>query len=262
MLDLGDKIHPLIDSHAHLEELEQLDSAIERAKERGVVAIVAVGSDYQSNNQVLEIAEKYRDLVYPAIGFHPGSLAEAISSLERDFQFVEDNMERVVALGEVGLDYHKELIKLSGKDLQKEVFGSILALARRYNKPVIVHSRYAWRDSFTLVKEAEVEKAVFHWYTGPTNVLKDILSQGYFVSATLAAEYHEEHRRAIKEAELESLLLETDSPVKYRGHQAEPADVVRVLISVAELKGLPPQMVANKTTENAMRLYGIPHRLP
>jgi len=262
MLDLGDKIHPLIDSHAHLEELEQLDSAIERAKERGVVAIVAVGSDYQSNNQVLEIAEKYRDLVYPAIGFHPGSLAEAISSLERDFQFVEDNMERVVALGEVGLDYHKELIKLSGKDLQKEVFGSILALARRYNKPVIVHSRYAWRDSFTLVKEAEVEKAVFHWYTGPTNVLKDILSQGYFVSATLAAEYHEEHRRAIKEAELESLLLETDSPVIYRGHQAEPADVIRVLISVAELKGLPPQMVANKTTENAMRLYRIPDRLP
>jgi len=262
MLDLGDKIHPLIDSHAHLEELEQLDSAIERAKERGVVAIVAVGSDYQSNNQVLEIAEKYRDFVYPAIGFHPGSLAEAISSLERDFQFIEDNVEKVVALGEVGLDYHKELIKLSSKDLQKEVFGSILALARRYDKPVIVHSRYAWRDSFTLVKEAEVEKAVFHWYTGPTNVLKDILSQGYFVSATLAAEYHEEHRRAIKEAELESLLLETDSPVIYRGHQAEPADVIRVLISVAELKGLPPQMVANKTTENAMRLYRIPDRLP
>jgi len=262
MLDLGDKIHPLVDSHAHLEELADLDSAIERAKERGVVAIVAVGSDYQSNNQVLEIAEKYRDFVYPAIGFHPGSLGEAISSLERDFQFIEDNVEKVVALGEVGLDYHKELIKLSSKDLQKHVFGSILALAKRYNKPVIVHSRYAWRDSFILVKEAEVEKAVFHWYTGPTNVLKDILSQGYFVSATLAAEYHEEHRRAIKQAELESLLLETDSPVIYRGHQAEPADVVRVLISVAGLKGLPPQMVANKTTENAMRLYRIPDRLP
>jgi len=262
MLELKDKIHPLIDSHAHLEELADLASAIERAKERGVVAIVADGSDYQSNNQVLEIAEKYGHFVYPAIGFHPGSLAESVSSLERNLQFIEDNMEKVVALGEVGLDYHKELIKLSGKDLQKEVFASILVLARRYNKPVIVHSRYAWRDSFTLVKEAEVEKAVFHWYTGPINVLKDILSQGYFVSATLAAEYHEEHRRAIKEAELESLLLETDSPVRYRGHQAEPADVARVLISVAELKGLSPHIVANKTTENTMRLYGIPDRLP
>jgi TatD DNase family protein len=262
-----DKIYRLIDSHAHLEEMEDLDAAIERAKESGVIAIVAVGSDYESNNQVLEIAGKYRNFVYPAIGFHPGSLGEAILFLDRDFQFIEDNMEKVVALGEIGLDYHKELIKLSSKDLQKEVFGSILALARRCNKPVIVHSRYAWRDSFTLVKEAEVEKATFHWYTGPINILKDILGQGYFVSATLAAEYHEEHRRAIKEAELESLLLETDSPVMYRGHQvdktlrAEPADVVRVLISVAGLKSLPPQRVANKTTENAMRLYGIPDRL-
>jgi TatD DNase family protein len=262
-----DKIYRLIDSHAHLEELADLDSAIERAKESGVVAIVAVGSDYESNNQVLETAEKYRNFVYPAIGFHPGSLEEAFSFLERDLQFIEDNMAKVVALGEVGLDYHKELVKLSGKDLQKEVFRSILALAKRYNKPVIVHSRYAWRDSFTLVKEAEVEKATFHWYTGPLNVLKDILSQGYFVSATLATEYHEEHRRAIKEAKLENLLLETDSPVVYRGHQvdktlrAEPADVARVLISVAELKALPPGIVADKTTENAMRLYGIPEGL-
>lgn len=256
-----DRIYRLIDSHAHLEEMEDLDSAIERAKESGVIAIVAVGSDYQSNNQVLEIAEKYRNFVYPATGFHPGSLGKAISSLERHLQFIEENMENVVALGEVGLDYHKELIKLSGKDLQKKVFRSILALAKRYNKPVIVHSRYAWRDSFILVEEAEIEKATFHWYTGPLNVLKDILSQGYFVSATLAAEYHEEHRRAIKEAKLENLLLETDSPVKYRGHQAEPADIVRVLTSVAELKALSPDIVADRTTENAMRLYGIPERL-
>jgi len=256
-----DKIYPLIDSHAHLEELADLNSAIERAKENGVVAIVAVGSDYESNNQVLQIAEKYRNFVYPAIGFHPGSLEDAFSFLERDLRFIEENMAKVVALGEIGLDYHKELVKVASKDLQKYVFGSILALARRYNKPVIVHSRYAWRDSFTLVKESKVEKATFHWYTGPINVMKDILGQGYFVSATLAAEYHEEHCRAIKEAKLENLLLETDSPVKYREHQAEPADVARVLISVAELKALPPDIVADKTTENAMRLYGIPERL-
>jgi len=251
-----DKIYPLVDSHAHLEELEDLDSAIQRAKQSGVIAIVAVGSDYQSNTQVLEIAEKYKSFVYPALGFHPWNLE--ISSLDCNLQFIETNVEKIVAIGEVGLDYHKELIKLSSKDLQKEVFGSILALAKRYNKPAIIHSRYAWRDSFTLVKEAKVERAIFHWYTGPLNVLKDVLSQGYFVSATLAVEYHEEHRRAIKEAELPNLLLETDSPVIYRGHHAEPVDVIRALISVAELKGLLPSMVADKTTENAMRLYGIP----
>lgn len=250
-------MYRLIDSHAHLEELEDLDSAIERARQSGVVAIVAVGSDYESNSQVLEIAERYRSLVYPALGLHPGRLDKVIPSLERHLQFIEDNLADAVAIGEVGLDYHKRVISLSGKELQKEVFGSILALARRHGKPVIIHSRYAWRDSFTLAQEAGVQEAIFHWYTGPTNVLGDILSQGYFISATLAAEYHAEHRRAIKEAPLPNLLLETDSPVVYRGHQAEPADVSRALQATAELKGLSPEIIADKTTENALKLYRI-----
>lgn len=250
-----DKIHQLIDSHAHLEEIEDLDSAIERAKQKGVIAIVAVGSDYESNNQVLDIAQKHSSFVYPALGLHPGNLE--VSSIERNLQFIEDNIKNAVAIGEVGLDYKKDFIKKASKDLQKEVLKSVLALAKRYDKAVAFHSRYAWRDSFDLVKESQVVKVVFHWFAGPLNVLKDILMNGYFVSATLAVEYHEEHRRVIKTATLENLLLETDSPVIYRGHRAEPADVVRVLNSVAEFKGLPPDILADKTTENALRFYGI-----
>lgn len=252
-----DTIYRLIDTHAHLEEIEDLDSAIERARQSGVVAIVAVGSNYESNNQVLEIAGKYGSLVYPALGFHPWNIEPDTPSIERNLQFIEDNIKNAVAIGEIGLDYKKDLIKKTSKDLQKEVLKSILAIAKRQNKAVTFHSRYAWRDSFILVKESQVEKVVFHWFTGPINVLRDILNEGYFVSATLAAEYHEEHRRVIKEASLENLLLETDSPVIYRGHRSEPADVVRALNSVADLKGLPPDIIAAKTTENAMRLYGI-----
>jgi len=250
-----DKIYRLIDTHAHLEEIEDLDSVIERAKQGGVIAIVAVGSDYESNNRVLEIAERYGSFIYPALGFHPGNLE--VSSIEHNLQFIEANINNVVAIGEIGLDYRKDIVKKSGKDCQKEVLENILALAGKYNKPAILHSRYAWRDSFTLVDEAQIEKAIFHWFTGPISVLKDILSRGYPVSATLAAEYHEEHRAAIKETSLDNLLLETDSPVTYKGHRAEPADVVRSLISVAELKGLPPGVIADKTTENAMKLLGI-----
>jgi TatD DNase family protein len=250
-------MYRLVDSHAHLEELDDLNSAVQRAGQAGVTAIVAVGSDYESNNRLLEIAAKYPDLVYPALGLHPGSLDKSASSVGRELQFIEDNVSRAVGIGEVGLDYHKRVVAASGKDLQKQVFAGVLAMARRHNKPAIVHSRYAWRDSFDLANDADVEQAVFHWYTGPTNVLKDILDRGYFVSATLAVEYHAEHRRAVKEAPLESLLLETDSPVFYRGHQAEPADVSRVLRATAELKGLPPEAVAQATTENVARLFGI-----
>ena len=247
----------LVDSHAHLEELGDLGSAIERAKQSGVVAIVAVGSDYESNHQVLEIAGKYQGFVHPALGLHPGRLNEDLLSLERHLQFIEDNLSVAVAVGEVGLDYHKRVVGAAGKDLQQKVLGTILALAKRCGKPAIIHSRYAWRDSFELTKKASLEKAIFHWYTGPTNVLREILEQGYFVSATLAVEYHAEHRRAVKEVPLENLLLETDCPVVYQGHQAEPADVSRALQATAEMKGLSPDFVAEKTTENALRLFRI-----
>ncbi len=247
----------LIDSHAHLEELEDLASAIERARQSGVVAIVAVGSDLESNNQVLEIAAKYSGFIWPALGLHPGLLHETASSIEHQMRFIEDNLSDAVAIGEVGLDYHKKVVGVSGKDLQHRAFGAVLALAGRYDKPVIVHSRYAWRDSFDLANEAGVDKAVFHWYTGPTSVLKDILDRGYFVSATLAVEYHAEHRRTVREAPLENLLLETDSPVVYQGHRSEPADVGRVLQAAAEMKGLPPEVVAEKTTGNAQRLFRL-----
>ena len=247
----------LVDSHAHLEELGDLGSAIERAKQSGVVAIVAVGSDYESNHQVLEIAGRYQGFVHPALGLHPGRLNEDLLSLERHLQFIEDNLSVAVAVGEVGLDYHKRVVGAAGKDLQQKVLGTILALAKRCGKPAIIHSRYAWRDSFELTKKASLEKAIFHWYTGPTNVLREILEQGYFVSATLAVEYHAEHRRAVKEVPLENLLLETDCPVVYQGHQAEPADVSRALQATAEMKGLSPDFVAEKTTENALRLFRI-----
>lgn len=253
----GNKLCRLVDSHAHLEELGDLGSAIERAKQSGVVAIVAVGSDYESNHQVLEIAGKYQGFVHPALGLHPGRLNEDLLSLERHLQFIEDNLSVAVAVGEVGLDYHKRVVGAAGKDLQQKVLGTILALAKRCGKPAIIHSRYAWRDSFELTKKASLENAVFHWYTGPTNVLREILEQGYFVSATLAVEYHAEHRRAVKEVPLENLLLETDCPVVYQGHQAEPADVSRALQATAEMKGLSPDFVAEKTTGNALRLFRI-----
>ena len=253
----GNKLCRLVDSHAHLEELGDLGSAIERAKQSGVVAIVAVGSDYKSNHQVLEIAGKYQGFVHPALGLHPGRLNEDLLSLERHLQFIEDNLSVAVAVGEVGLDYHKRVVGAAGKDLQQKVLGTILALAKRCGKPAIIHSRYAWRDSFELTKKASLEKAIFHWYTGPTDVLREILEQGYFVSATLAVEYHAEHRRAVKEVPLENLLLETDCPVVYQGHQAEPADVSRALQATAEMKGLSPDFVAEKTTGNALRLFRI-----
>ncbi|MFO8009531.1 MAG: TatD family hydrolase [Dehalococcoidia bacterium] len=252
----------LVDSHAHLDEVDDPASAVDRSREAGLSAIIAVGTGYDSNCRVLELAAKYESFVFPALGMHPQELGD-YDQIRRNLGFIEENIEGAVAIGEIGLDYHKKVVSRAGKDMQKAVLKDVLEVAGRFRKPVSVHSRYSWKDCFLCVRESKIEQAVFHWYTGPVNVLRDILNEGYFASATLAAEYHDEHRRTIRETPVDRLMLETDTPVVYRwgtefAHQAEPADVAtRVLDAVASIKGIDPTIVADNTTANALRFFRI-----
>jgi len=249
----------LIDTHAHLDEMEDIQSALREAADVGVVAIVAVGTGYSSNQKVLEISRQYDNSVYPALGLHPGQLGHmSQAEVELSFQQIEENIGKMVAIGEVGLDYHKKVRALADKDRQQAVLRRLLGLAVEYRKPIIIHSRYAWKDALTLAIEAGIKEAVFHWYTGPTSVLRDIINQGYFVSATPASEYHAEHRRAVREVPLPNLLLETDAPVAY-GRESRyistPRDVRRTLVAASQIKGVPEAVVAEQTTQNARRLF-------
>lgn len=249
----------LIDTHAHLDELENIDLALDKAKEAGIIAIIAVGSNCQSNQRIIEICQKYPIFTYPALGLHPWELGKLKSSqIDDNLKFIEKNITKAVAIGEIGLDYDKRVIKVASKELQKDVFSRLLRLAKKHQRPAIVHSRYAWKDAFELASEAGVEKVVFHWFTGFSSVLKDIINAAYFISATPAAEYHEEHRRAIKETPLDRLLLETDCPVVYGReikYRSQPTDVLRSLKAAAELKRLSPTIIGNQTTRNAIELF-------
>jgi len=279
----------IIDTHAHLEEIEDLNSAIKRAKEAGVIAIIAVGSNYESNERVLEISKKqnfldlasetsvlskkqnFLDLasetsvlfqsqqfkIYAALGIHPGGLDP--SRINPSLQFIENHIHEIVGIGEIGLDWWLKDARrdTEAKKLQKNVFYPLLELAKHYKKPAIVHSRGAWRDCLTLVTNAKVEKCVFHWFSGPLDVLHGILERGYFISATPACQYSKEHRYTIQATPLERILLETDSPVKYKGKESEPADVVKTLYAVSELKNCTKDQVAKVTTENAIKLFDL-----
>ena len=254
-------MYQLIDSHAHLDEIEDCEAAVREAEQAGVVGIIAVGQDYESNVKVLELAHKYSGMVYPALGLHPWSLGQMDSGqLDLTLSLIEENVNQAVGIGEVGMDYHKRVKAAADKERQKEAFRLVLEIARRHDKAVSIHSRYSWKDCFDLVRDSGVSKAVFHWYTGFSSVLREIIAGGFFISATPAAEYHDEHRRAIKECPLDRLLLETDTPVTYGREtkfQARPADVVRTLEAVALLKGLDRGVVARQTTANASRLFGL-----
>jgi TatD DNase family protein len=253
-------MYRIIDTHAHLEEMENLAAAIAGAKEAGLATIIAVGSDIKSNTRTLEIAAQYSGFVYAALGWHPWYIKEL--DIEPTLEHIKANIDKAVAVGEIGLDYHKKVRALADKDLQKRALAGLLKIAAEHNKPALIHSRYAWRDALDMVKGAGLTKAVFHWYTGTSSVLRDIIESGYYISVTPAIEYHEEHRRAVKETPLEKLLLETDCPVTYaRGREGEfkatPADAARSLRGAAALKGLSEAEVAAATTENAKRLFGI-----
>ena len=160
---------------------------------------------------------------------------------------------RCVALGEVGLDFKGDIEKV----LQIRAFRSILELAANRDRPVIVHARGAWEEALSMVGEAGLKKAVFHWYSGPMGVLTRIIEKGYSISATPALAYSPRHRKAIRRMPIEGLLLETDAPQAYRGVQSEPKDLLTSLFMVADLKGMEPEEVAHKTTQNAVELFGL-----
>lgn len=234
---------------------------LEEAKENGVIAVVAVGSNLESNVKILRISREHHTFVYPALGLHPWQLANLEPTQVNDnLQFIEQNMAAACAIGEIGLDYDKRVVRAVPKEMQKDVLRRLLDLAKSYAKPAIIHSRYAWKDALQLVQDSGVDKAVFHWFTGFSSVLRDIINVGYFISATPAAEYHEEHRRAVRETPLDRLFLETDCPVAYgreARYNSRPVDVLRSLRAVARLKELDESVIAEQTAGNAADFFAL-----
>ena len=241
----------LVDSHAHLDELNDLPETLQEAKAAGLYGIIAVGINIESNEKVLKIAKTNMQYLYPALGYHPWEIRE--EEVEGNLTYIRDHVEEGVALGEIGLDYK---IKIK-KELQREVFGGLLDIAFESDKPVIIHCRYSHRRAFEMVKEKRIKKAVFHWYSGPIDLLDKILSEGYFISATPALVYSPLHQEAIKRAPIEKILLETDTPVNYQGKEVRPKDVQITLREVARLKGLDPLAVSQQTTANTSFFFHI-----
>jgi len=251
----------LIDTHAHIDELDNPESMIAEAREMGVLAIVAVGAGHESNVRTLKLSEMHPGFVFPALGLHPWGLANLRSSeIDNALRFIDRSVASAVGVGEIGLDYDKRVLKVASKELQKEVLIRLLEIARENGKPAIIHSRYAWKDALQIVRNVGTERAIFHWFTGFSGVLRDIIGGGYFISATPGAEYHEEHRRAVSEAPLDRLMLETDCPVSYgreTRYQSRPADIVRSLRAVSQLKGIDEATVAEQTKINAIDFFSL-----
>jgi len=241
----------VIDTHAHLDELPDAETAITEARDGGVLNIVAIGQDIPSNQKTIEIAGKHPGFVFPAIGYHPWRLNP--DHHDDTLAYLDQNLEDCVALGEVGLDYKAK----TKKKVQKAIFQDLLAIAKRHSTPVIVHCRYVHETAYRMVKEAGIEKVVFHWYSGALDLIPQIAGDGYYMSATPALLYNPYHAEAIKAVPLPNLLLETDAPVHYQELAARPVHVQVTLQEVARVKGVSLEEIAAQTTQNAKACFGL-----
>ena len=240
----------LVDTHAHLEGFNEMSGIVERARAAGVIGVVAVSADLQTSEQALRLQREHKGFVAALIGVHPQETGKDQTAA---LDFVERHLDECIGIGEVGLDYWMKI----DQDVQRNVFTQLLKCAATRGLPVSVHSRGSWDDCHRLLQECRVHSAVFHWYSGGLETLKRILDSGYMVSATPASEYSKAHRQAIKEVPLDSLMLETDCPVRYHGRESEPADVAKTLTYVSELKSMSPRVVASRTTENALGFFHL-----
>ena len=254
----------LVDTHSHLHRQEfdaDRDEVIARAVESGVRILLDPATDLASNQTVIALSRRH-PAVYAAIGLHPHDAGELTPAVLDELRLLAQQ-PKVVAIGEIGLDYYRDL---TPRDIQKEVFKKFLLLGRELKLPVIIHCREAYSDLFPILREClEVPmRGLLHCFAGDAAVAEEAVRLGLFISfaGNLTFPKAENLRDVAKTVPLDRVVLETDAPFlapqAYRGKRNEPAYMVHLAQTWAELRNLAPEDVAKQTTANACRLFGIP----
>lgn len=253
----------LADSHAHIDD-ERFDAdreeVVARALAAGVSLIVNIGADMASSSRSVALAETYPG-IYAAVGMHPH---DSQDMQETDYRQLErwTTHPKVVAIGEIGLDYHYDL---SPRPVQKEVFLRQLDLARKTGKPFIIHEREAHADMMDIIRNAARGlNGVFHCFSGSVETAREYLKMGFYISVAGPVTFPKslKTKEVAKAVPLDRLLVETDSPYltphPFRGKRNEPAHVRLVAEEIANLRDISLEELAEATTANVRRLFNIP----
>ncbi len=217
--------------------------------------VIGVPLDPETSAEVLNLSEKYEGL-FPAAGIHPRNAVETDEGdLESIFKLFESS--RVIAAGEIGVDKH--FLNEDTLDDQLSVFRRIMDEAIMRGLPLILHCPRAEPLVFEEVERAGGEKAVFHWYTGPHEILRKILdTEGYFISVTPAVLYSGKLQRIVDLSGLDDILVESDGPVEYRDiGEGEPSHIPMVIEKISEIKDVDRSTVMEATSRNARKLFEV-----
>jgi len=247
----------LVDTHAHMCDPsfdEDRDAVLERARKAGVAAIIAVGENLADARKNLELAEKY-PILKPAAGLYPTHLD--LEQARQMADFLRDNKSRIVAIGEVGLDYW--IVKEdSEKALQREILKTFIALSKELNMPLNIHSRSAGRHAIALLLENDAPRVQMHAFDGKAGAALPAVEAGHFFSIPPSVVRSRQKQKLVKRLPLSCLLIESDSPVlgPDPSERNEPANIRQSIKAIAELKGVAEEEVVAAVSENTERLYG------
>ena len=246
-----------IDTHCHItsNDYDDIPFLIDKIKNSGISKIIVNGTDMKSNMEVLELTKKY-DIVYGAIGFHPTELE---NFNDDDLMWLEEHIDddKIVALGEIGLDYHYD-----NTDKNKEIliFKKQLEIAKKHNKPVIIHSRDAIQDTLNILKKYNL-KGSLHCFSGSLEMAREFIKCGYLIGVGGVVTYKNAKNivNVIKEISLEYILLETDSPYltpePYRKEKNDSSFIPLIARKISEIKEVDVDTVEKITSDNASMLF-------
>ena len=245
-----------VDTHCHIfkSDYDNIDEVLNNASNNNVKYYINNGSDREYNKEVLELVKEY-DNMYGALGIHPETVDDY--SLD-DIEFIKNNLsnEKIVAIGEIGLDYH---YTKENKDEQIKLLEMQLSLAEEYNLPVIIHSRDATEDSINTLKKFNC-RGTIHSFSGSLETAKIYIKMGYLLGVNGVITFKNCNiKDVIKEVGLDNIVLETDSPyltpVPYRGMQNNPSHILDIAKFVSELYNISLEELSYRTNENIKRMY-------
>lgn len=255
--------HPIIDTHAHLYEVQftnDIADVIKRAEDVSIKIIIIPATNYISSVKSLELAEKF-PILKVAVGIHPHQANEFSETEIEKIELLTKN-KNVVAIGEIGLEYFYDF---APRELQKKVFTRQIELAQKYNLPIIVHTRDSISDAIEIVESYSATtnnlKGVFHCFGGSYDESIKLQNLGYLVSYPGIVTFKNSPVvETVKKLNL-NFMLETDSPyltpVPFRGERNEPAYIVHTLNKISEICSIENNLVAEATTKNAIKLFNL-----
>ncbi len=252
----------IFDTHAHYDDEAfdaDRDEVLAGLKEKGVSNVVNVSAELTGVKASLELAQRY-DFIYASVGIHP---SETMTLKEEDYEYLKKACadEKVVAVGEIGLDYHYD----DDRNIQKYWFERQIELAKETKLPLIIHSRDAAADTLSIIKGCDAAECggVIHCFSYGVEMAREYLNMGFYlgIGGVLTFKNGKKLKETVEYAPMESLVLETDcpylAPEPFRGKRNDSSYIAYVVKALAQIKGLSEEEVIDITEKNARKMYGI-----